>query len=90
MSRKQIGYLLKTLLAVISPPARKPTALQSTVLSSASAYSWMWLLVGLVPTMLVALPDLSYPVFRDQATFLVLGDGLLHGQLPYRDLWDIK
>jgi len=45
----------------------------------------MWLLVGLVATTLVALPDLSYPIYRDQATFLVLGDGLLHSQLPYRE-----
>jgi len=86
MSRTQIGYLLRNLHAVAPPPLKKrPTAPQSTVLPSASAYSWMWLLVGLVATTLVALPDLSYPIYRDQATFLVLGDGLLHSQLPYRE-----
>jgi hypothetical protein len=86
MSRTQIGYLLRNLHAVAPPPLKKkPTAPQSTVLPSASAYSGMWHLVGLVATTLVALPDLGYPIYRDQATFLVLGDGLLHGQLPYRE-----
>lgn len=27
---------------------------------------------------------------RDQSIYAVVGDGLLHGQLPYRDRWDFK
>ena len=27
---------------------------------------------------------------RDQSIYAVLGDGILHGKLPYRDLWDFK
>ena len=27
---------------------------------------------------------------RDQGIYALLGDGLLHGKLPYRDLWDFK
>lgn len=27
---------------------------------------------------------------RDQGIYAVVGDGLLHGKMPYRDLWDFK
>jgi len=37
-----------------------------------------------------AIPNLRYPIGRDQATYCVVGDGLLRGQLLYRDLWDNK
>ena len=49
-----------------------------------------WLLGGLVAVFLRALPSLRYPIGRDQATYCVIGQGLLHGQLLYRDLWDNK
>jgi hypothetical protein len=37
-----------------------------------------------------AIPNISYPLGRDQATYCVIGQGLLHGQQLYRDLWDNK
>src|SRR5690242_18924286 len=49
-----------------------------------------WLLAGLAVVMVRALPSLRYPIGRDQATFCLIGQGLLRGQVPYRDLWDIK
>jgi hypothetical protein len=49
-----------------------------------------WLLGGLAVVFLRALPNLRYPIGRDQATYCVIGQGLLHGQLLYRDLWDNK
>ncbi len=49
-----------------------------------------WLLAGLVVVFLRALPNLRFPIGRDQATYCVIGQGLLHGQLLYRDLWDNK
>ena len=49
-----------------------------------------WLYGGLGLVFLRALPNLRYPIWEDQATFCVIGQGLLHGKLPYRDLWDIK
>ncbi|MBZ5669914.1 MAG: glycosyltransferase family 39 protein [Acidobacteriia bacterium] len=49
-----------------------------------------WFLAGLVVVFLRALPNLRYPLGRDQATYCVIGQGLLHGQLLYRDLWDNK
>jgi hypothetical protein len=49
-----------------------------------------WFLTGLVMVFLRALPNLRYPLGRDQATYCVIGQGLLRGQLLYRDLWDNK
>ena len=37
-----------------------------------------------------ALPNLRYIIGRDQATYCVIAQGLLHGKLLYRDLWDNK
>lgn len=37
-----------------------------------------------------ALPILSYPLGRDQGTYLTIGQGLLEGKQLYRDLWDNK
>jgi hypothetical protein len=33
---------------------------------------------------------LTYPFGRDQGIFAVIGEGILHGRMPYRDLWDVK
>ncbi len=49
-----------------------------------------WLIATLVVVFLRALPNLRYPLGRDHATYCVIGQGLLHGQLLYRDLWDNK
>jgi hypothetical protein len=38
----------------------------------------------------MAIPNLSYPIGRDQATYCVIGQGLLNGARLYRDLWDNK
>ena len=48
------------------------------------------LVVVLLLVLLEALPNLSYPLGRDQATYSVIGQGLLNGQQLYRDLWDNK
>jgi len=40
--------------------------------------------------LLRALPNLSYPLGRDQATYAVVAQGLLNGLRLYRDLWDNK
>lgn len=49
-----------------------------------------WLLSGLAIVFLRALPNLRYPLHTDQATFCLIGQGLLRGQMLYRDLWDNK
>jgi hypothetical protein len=53
-------------------------------------HSRTWLLAGIALVLLRALPSLRYPLGRDQATYCVVAQGLLHGQLLYRDLWDNK
>jgi len=62
----------------------------STAESSAASRSRAWLLGALGLVVLRALPALSYPIARDQATYCVIGRGLLDGQQLYRDLWDNK
>jgi hypothetical protein len=49
-----------------------------------------WLLGGLAAVLLRGLPDLRYPIGVDQGIYSIVGQGLLHGQLPYRDFWDLK
>ena len=44
----------------------------------------------LVLVAFIALPNISYPIGRDQATYCVIGEGLLRCQQLYRDLWDNK
>jgi hypothetical protein len=53
-------------------------------------HSRTWFLAGIALVLLRALPSLRYPLGRDQATYCVVAQGLLHGRLLYRDLWDIK
>jgi hypothetical protein len=55
-----------------------------------TARSVGWLLVALGVVLLMAIPNLSYPIGRDQATYCVIGRGLLDGARLYRDLWDNK
>ena len=57
---------------------------------SASIRCRTWLYGTLALVFLRALPNVRYPLGRDHATFCVIGQGLLHGQLLYRDLWDNK
>src|SRR5712692_5269157 len=52
--------------------------------------SRLWLILSLLLAALRALPNLSYPIGRDQATYCVVARGLLHGAKLYRDLWDMK
>jgi hypothetical protein len=43
-----------------------------------------WLLAALLFVLFRALPNISYPIGRDQATYFVIGEGLLNGQRLYR------
>jgi hypothetical protein len=58
------------------------------VFSTGGSGRWLALALGLV--LLMAIPNLSYPIGRDQATYCVIGRGLLDGARLYRDLWDNK
>lgn len=48
-----------------------------------SAVSWM--VIGLSVAQIVL-----FSFGRDQSIYAVVGNGILHGQMPYRDLWDFK
>jgi hypothetical protein len=37
-----------------------------------------------------AIQILTYSFGRDQSIYAVVGDGILHGKMPYRDVWDFK
>src|SRR5712692_2599876 len=57
---------------------------------SPSNSSRLWLAFALLFVVVRALANLSYPLGNDQATYAVIGQGLLHGAKLYRDLWDMK
>jgi Dolichyl-phosphate-mannose-protein mannosyltransferase len=55
-----------------------------------SRNSRMWMMAALAVVFLLSLPNLQYPIGRDQATYCVIAEGLLKGKHLYRDLWDNK
>ena len=57
---------------------------------SISGRSRAWLAATLGYVAFRAIPNLCYPIGRDQATYCVIGQGLLAGKQLYRDLWDNK
>ncbi len=49
-----------------------------------------WLIAALLFVVIRALPNLSYPLGRDQSTYCVIAEGLLRGEHLYQDMWDNK
>ena len=47
-------------------------------------------MAALAAVFLLSLPNLQYPIGRDQATYCVIAESLLKGKHLYRDLWDNK
>jgi hypothetical protein len=43
-----------------------------------------------VVVLVAALQILMFPFGRDQGIYALVGEGILRGQVPYRDLWDFK
>jgi hypothetical protein len=56
----------------------------------ASLLSAVLVAVAMLFVVIRALPILSFPLGRDQGTYLTIGQGLLEGKQLYRDLWDNK
>jgi len=52
--------------------------------------SRIWLIAAMTVVFILSLPNLQYPIGRDQATYCVIAEGLLKGKHLYRDLWDNK
>lgn len=51
---------------------------------------WPYALIALV-TLLIRLPTIGNPILDfDEQLYLLVGDGMWHGQLPYVDMWDRK
>jgi hypothetical protein len=71
------------------PPAAPPAAEVVPRLHVRDPDAWLrlacWIVVGLS-----ALQILVFSFGRDQGIYALLGEGILRGQLPYRDLWDFK
>lgn len=49
-----------------------------------------WLVASMLFVVIRALPIFTYPLGRDQGTYLTMGKSLLQGSVLYRDLWDNK
>lgn len=50
-----------------------------------------WLRIAAwVVVVAAALQILMFPFGRDQGIYALVGEGMLRGQVPYRDLWDFK
>ncbi|TAM81929.1 MAG: hypothetical protein EPN47_11035 [Acidobacteria bacterium] len=49
-----------------------------------------WLIASMATVLILSLPNLQYPIGRDQATYCVIAESLLKGKHLYRDLWDNK
>ena len=58
--------------------------------SSSSRNSRIWMMATLVAVFILSVPNLQYPIGRDQATYCVIAESLLKGKHLYRDLWDNK
>lgn len=65
-------------------------SLPPTSVISRSRRSHLWLGGSLVIVLLQSAHAICYPIARDQATYCLIGQGILHGMLPYRDFWDNK
>src|SRR5690242_16994525 len=52
--------------------------------------SRIWLIAAMAAVFILSLPNLQYPLGRDQATYCVIAESLLKGKHLYRDLWDNK
>ena len=55
-----------------------------------SLFNRALLAVAILFVLVRALPILTFPLGRDQGTYLTIGQGLLEGKQLYRDLWDNK
>lgn len=76
----------------ISPPLPAPAsvAISPTGNVRARLFTRVLIILAILFVLARALPILSYPLGRDQGTYLTIGQGLLDGKQLYRDLWDNK
>ena len=74
------------------PPSMRPVADSAEVISQGRISDPdFW--VGIAAWVLILFSCLQILIFsfgRDQSIYAMVADGILHGQMPYRDLWDFK
>jgi hypothetical protein len=75
-----------------SSPQPAPTGVGATAAGEARAslLSRALLALAILFVLVRALPILTFPLGRDQATYLVVGKGLLEGKQLYQGVYDIK
>jgi hypothetical protein len=67
------------------------TRITSNAHSHASSKAAWWIVRGAwLLTAFLALQLVLYGFGRDQPIYSLIGEGILAGKMPYRDLWDIK
>lgn len=73
---------------IASKPGISDEAQQGRQPIGSSSRWWFW--GALAMAFLRVLPALRFPIGRDEATYCVIAERLLHGQALYRDAWDNK
>ena len=71
-------------------PAKSDVSGSAPRAAPESPLSRALVVIALLFVLVRALPILSFPLGRDQGTYLTIGQGLLEGKQLYRDLWDNK
>ena len=77
-------------LAVELPAHREPETRPAPAPVVQRGRRAAWLTAAMLFVVVRALPMLTYPLGRDQGTYLTMGKSLLQGSVLYRDLWDNK
>ena len=76
----------------IPPPSMPPVAHSAEVVSRGRTIDpdlWVAVFAWLV-VIFCCIQVLLFSYGRDQSIYAVVADGIVHGQMPYRDLWDFK
>ncbi|MHB8626240.1 MAG: glycosyltransferase family 39 protein [Aggregatilineales bacterium] len=67
---------------------------ESSVLSqrvqSSFRQPYVWVLLVLLLTTILSVPELAAPISGDTGIYAYIGRALAHGQVLYRDVWDFK
>ncbi len=76
----------------IPPPSMRPMADSAEVISQGRAIDPdLWVaVVSWVLVIFCCVQVLLFSHGRDQSIYAVVADGILHGHMPYRDVWDFK
>jgi hypothetical protein len=74
----------------LTQPVPSDMAEPASIEARTSLLSSVLVAIAVLFVVVRALPILTFPLGRDQGTYLTIGQGLLEGKQLYRDLWDNK